>query len=152
MYADRRTRGSAYVAVLVGSAAGLGAVLDWATRAYPLAHTAVIAVATWAVLGGRSLEREAETIAGQLTADDVPSARRQITHLVGRDPTGLDADGLARACVESVAENSSDAVVAPLFWGAVAGLPGLLAYRAANTLDAMVGHRSGRYVRFGWAA
>jgi adenosylcobinamide-phosphate synthase len=130
----------------------LGALLDRATRAHPLTRTAVIAMATWVVLGGRSLEREAETVATQLAADDLPAARRRITHLVGRDPTDLDADALARACVESVAENTSDAVVAPLFWGAVAGLPGLLGYRAANTLDAMVGHRSPRYARFGWAA
>ena len=72
--------------------------------------------------------------------------------LCGRDPDRLDAAGLARATVESVAENTSDAVVAPLLWGAVVGLPGLLGYRAVNTLDAMIGHRSPRYQRFGWAA
>ena len=72
--------------------------------------------------------------------------------LCGRDPAELDATGLARAVVESVAENTSDAVVAPLLWGAVAGIPGLVAYRAVNTLDAMVGHRSARYLRFGWAS
>jgi len=75
-----------------------------------------------------------------------------VTHLVGRDPESLDADGIARATVESVAENTSDAIVAPLFWGAIAGVPGLLGYRAINTLDAMVGHRSPRYGNFGWAA
>ena len=74
------------------------------------------------------------------------------TSLVGRDPSALDEAGVARAVVESVAENTGDAVVAPLLWGAVAGLPGLAAYRAVNTLDAMVGHRSPRYRRFGWAA
>ena len=81
-----------------------------------------------------------------------PAARVQITHLVGRDPSALDEAGIARACVESVAENTSDAVVGPLFWGAVAGLPGLVGYRTINTLDAMIGHRSPRYLRFGWAA
>ena len=72
--------------------------------------------------------------------------------LCGRDPATLDGAGMARAVVESVAENTSDAVVAPLLWGAVAGIPGLVAYRAVNTLDAMVGYRSARYLRFGWAA
>ena len=100
---------------------------------------------------GRS-RQEAAILAGQLEAGDLAAARVQVTHLVGRDPSRLDADELARACVESVAENTSDAVVAPLLWGAVAGVPGLLAYRAANTLDAMVGHRSERYLWFGWAA
>jgi len=110
------------------------------------------AAVTWTVLGGRSLVREAEAVADHLGAEDLPAARRQVARLVGRDTTTLDASGVARAGVESVAENSSDAVVAPLLWGAVAGLPGLLGYRAVNTLDAMVGHRTARYERFGWAS
>ena len=80
------------------------------------------------------------------------AARARLPSLCGRDPEVLDAAGIARAGVESMAENTSDAVVAPLFWGAVAGVPGLLGYRAVNTLDAMVGYRSARYQRFGWAA
>ena len=110
------------------------------------------AVATWAVLGGRSLARESEAIASRLTAGDLAGARTRVSNLVSRDPEALDADGVARATLESVAENTSDAVVAPLFWGAVAGIPGLLAYRAINTLDAMVGYRNDRYGNFGWAA
>jgi adenosylcobinamide-phosphate synthase len=82
----------------------------------------------------------------------VAAARERLPSLCGRDPRALDSAGLARAAVESVAENTSDAVVAPLIWGAVAGVPGLLGYRAVNTLDAMVGYRSPRYRRFGWAA
>jgi adenosylcobinamide-phosphate synthase len=82
----------------------------------------------------------------------VTAARERLPHLCGRDQSALDADGLARAALESVAENTADAVVAPLVWGAVAGVPGLLGPRAVNTLDAMVGHRSARYTRFGWAA
>ena len=152
VYADRRLAGVVYVGVLVGGAAGLGAGLARISRDRPVVHALLTAAATWAVLGGRSLESEAETVARQLGAGDLPAAREQITHLVGRDPAGLDEGELARACVESVAENTSDAVVAPLLWGAIAGLPGLLGYRAANTLDAMVGHRSPRYQRFGWAA
>ncbi|MBZ5736550.1 cobalamin biosynthesis protein [Nocardioides mangrovi] len=147
LYADSRARGVAHTTLLVGGAVALGAVAE--RRLPPVLATAV---ATWAVLGGRSLEREASAVGAHLDGGDLPAARRRLTHLVGRDPSGLDADEVARAVVESVAENTSDAVVAPLLWGAVAGVPGLLGYRAANTLDAMVGHRSARYERFGWAS
>ena len=91
-------------------------------------------------------------MAQTLDAGDTRGARDRLPHLCGRDPSTLDSAELARATVESVAENTSDAVVAPLFWGALAGLPGLVGYRAVNTLDAMVGHRSDRYARFGTAA
>ena len=110
------------------------------------------ALATWAVLGGASLEREALAVSHLLASGHLPEARQRLTHLVGRDTRSLDEGEIARAVVESVAENTSDAVVAPLVLGALAGVPGLLAYRAANTLDAMVGHRSSRYVEFGWAS
>jgi adenosylcobinamide-phosphate synthase len=87
-----------------------------------------------------------------LETGDLTAARQRLTHLVGRDTSALDASAVARAVIESVAENTSDAVVAPLVWGAVAGVPGLLGYRAANTLDAMVGHRNPRHERYGWAS
>ncbi|MDA0638569.1 adenosylcobinamide-phosphate synthase CbiB, partial [Nonomuraea sp. MCN248] len=99
-----------------------------------------------------ALAREGARMASALESGDLRAARARLPHLCGRDPSELEAPELARATVESLAENTSDAVVAPLFWGAVAGVPGLLAYRAVNTLDAMVGHRSPRYERFGWAA
>ncbi|KRC88654.1 cobalamin biosynthesis protein CobD [Terrabacter sp. Root85] len=151
-YAVRRARGVAHVALLVGATAGLGVVAERSTRRSDVAHTLVTAAATWAVLGGRSLTREASTIDGQLRRGDLEAARVQVRHLVGRDTTRLDADEVARACIESLAENTSDAVVAPLLWGALLGVPGLLGYRAVNTLDAMVGHRNDRYREFGWAA
>jgi adenosylcobinamide-phosphate synthase len=91
-------------------------------------------------------------MAEEMDSGDLAAARDRLRHLCARDPAGLDAAGLARATVESIAENTSDAVVAPLLWGAVAGVPGLLAYRAVNTLDAMVGYRNARYGSFGWAA
>jgi adenosylcobinamide-phosphate synthase len=91
-------------------------------------------------------------IAGALERGDVEAARERLPHLCGRDPSALDAQQLARAVVESVAENTADAVVNALTWGALAGTPGLLAFRAVNTLDAMVGHRSPRLIRFGWAS
>jgi adenosylcobinamide-phosphate synthase len=113
---------------------------------------AAAALAVWAVTGARSLHHEAERAMVALARNDLPAARRVLPSLCGRDPAGLDATELTRAVIESVAENTSDAVVAPLLWGAVAGLPGLAAYRAVNTLDAMVGYRSSRYLRYGWAS
>ncbi|RSN70450.1 adenosylcobinamide-phosphate synthase CbiB, partial [Actinomadura sp. WAC 06369] len=112
----------------------------------------VTALATWAVLGGTSLGREGSVMADALERGDLEAARARLPHLCARDPEGLAADELVRATVESVAENTSDAAVAPLVWGAVAGVPGLFVYRAVNTLDAMVGYRNARYERFGWAA
>ncbi|WP_460862901.1 adenosylcobinamide-phosphate synthase CbiB, partial [Nocardiopsis coralliicola] len=110
---------------------------------------AATAGATWAVLGGAMLAREALRIADALDAGDLERARALLPGLCGRDPAGLDEKGIARATVESVAENTSDAAVGPLVWGALLGVPGLLGYRAVNTLDAMVGHRSPRHLRFG---
>jgi adenosylcobinamide-phosphate synthase len=112
----------------------------------------MLALVTWASLGGRSLSRAATRLAGQLEAGDLAGARATLPWLCGRDPEALDAPGLARAALESVAENTSDAVVGALFWGAVAGPGGAVAYRAANTLDAMVGRKDDRYREFGWAA
>lgn len=152
LYADSRPRGVVHTALLVGGSAGLGIALERATAHHPLLRTAVTALATWAVLGGRSLEREATAVLDRLSAGDLPGARERLRSLVGRDTSTLDASQVARAVVESVAENSSDAVVAPLVWGALAGTPGLLVHRATNTLDAMVGHRDLRYRRFGWAS
>nr|WP_197747357.1 cobalamin biosynthesis protein [Mycolicibacter hiberniae] len=150
-YRDSRAAGLGHVALLVGGAVGLGyAAQQWIR--IPWASTAATAAATWVVLGGRSLEREAEAVLDLLDAGDVESARVRVRSLVGRDTAALGPDEIARAVVESVAENTSDAVVASLFWGAGGGVAGLLAHRAANTLDAMVGHRNARYARFGWAA
>jgi adenosylcobinamide-phosphate synthase len=151
-YADRHGAGLVHTGVLVGAAIGLGAALERLVANRSLATVMTTAAATWAVLGGRSLSREAATVTGQLTGGKLIAARDQVRHLVGRDTAELSTEEVARATVQSVAENASDAIVAPLLWGAVAGLPGLLGYRAANTLDAMIGYRSVRYLRFGWAA
>jgi adenosylcobinamide-phosphate synthase len=152
LYTDTRTRGVAHAAILAGGAAALGVAAERAARRSPAARVAITAAATWMVLGGRSLEREATAVHARLAADDLPGARERLTHLVGRDTSRLGPGEIARAVVESVAENTSDAVVAPLLWGAIAGVPGLLGYRAANTLDAMVGHHNARYERYGWAS
>jgi adenosylcobinamide-phosphate synthase len=152
VYADSRLRGAAYAAGCVLAVAGPAAAAQQFTRGRPWARLAAAAAAVWTVTGRRSLTREAERMAAALQAGELDAARAILPSLCGRDPAGLDATELARATVESVAENTSDAVVAPLVWAALAGLPGVAGYRAVNTLDAMVGYRSPRYARFGWAA
>ncbi|MEU4316483.1 cobalamin biosynthesis protein [Nocardia sp. NPDC024068] len=144
-YADRRRAGLIHEVVLVGGVLGAGAILH-------RGGTVAVAAATWTALGGRSLARTGREMAGHLESGDLREARELLPSLCGRDPESLDADGLARAALESIAENTADAAVAPLVWGAVAGVPGLLGYRAINTLDAMIGYRNPRYGRFGWAA
>jgi adenosylcobinamide-phosphate synthase len=149
MWRDDRAAGAAYAALLIAAPTLLGLF----PRRLPAPWLAVATAAgTWAVLGSRTLPAEADAVAAHLRRGDLPAARRRLTHLVGRRTDALDEAEIARAVIESVAENTSDAVVAPLLWGALAGLPGLLAYRAVNTLDAMVGHHSPRYENFGWAA
>jgi adenosylcobinamide-phosphate synthase len=152
VWRDSRPAGAAYALALTSSAVGLGSALDRAGRRNPTARVLLTAAATWTVLGGTSLGHAAARMHRALARGDVATARAALPALAGRDPRALGESELARATVESVAENTSDAAVAPLFWGAVAGVPGLLGYRAVNTLDAMVGHRSPRHERFGWAA
>ena len=139
-YRDARDRGVLYAL----SGAGLG-----------LASGALVESTTVSVgmsAAGRMLRAEARAIARLLETGDLPGARAALPALVGRDPSALDRSGVAAAVVESVAENTVDAVVGPALWGAAAGAPGALGYRAVNTMDAMVGHRSARYEQFGWAS
>jgi adenosylcobinamide-phosphate synthase len=113
---------------------------------------AATAAATALAVAGHGLGRAALDVAAALDRGDLAGARAALPALVGRDPAALDEAAIARAVVESVAENTVDAVVAPACWAAVAGAPGALGYRAVNTLDAMVGHRSPRYLEYGWAS
>jgi adenosylcobinamide-phosphate synthase len=152
MWRPSRTAGAAYVVALVAPVVLGVALLDATVRRHRLSRLGLTTVVAWTVLGGRSLGREAHRIAAAVARGDLAEARRIAPALVGRDPSRLDGPELCRAALESVAENTADAVVAPLLWGAIAGPPGAVAYRAANTLDAMVGHRNDRYERFGWAA
>jgi adenosylcobinamide-phosphate synthase len=147
-YRDHRTAGVVHTGLLLTGLALLGA----AVSRRPRTTDPATAVATFVALGGTSLNRVGDQMAELLAAGDVDGARRLVPSLCGRDPAAQDAAGLTRATVESLAENTSDAQVAPLLWAAVAGVPGVLVYRGANTLDAMIGHRSPRYRRFGWAA
>jgi adenosylcobinamide-phosphate synthase len=152
LWSDSRTRGAGLLAACVVPVAVAGLAAQRLTRGHRAVTVAATALATWTVLGGASLGGAAVALGRELEAGDLDAARRMLPALCGRDPDQLDAAGLARAAIESVAENTSDAVVAPLLWGAAVGLPGLLGYRAVNTLDAMIGHHSPRYERFGWAA
>jgi adenosylcobinamide-phosphate synthase len=147
-----RLTGAGYALALVGTAAAGAGLVDARLRARPAARALLVGAVTWTALGGRSLGRVALELAAAVRAGDLEAARRLAPALAGRDPSGLDGPELCRAAVESVAENTADAVVGPLLWGALAGPAGVAGYRAANTLDAMVGHRSRRHRRFGWAA
>ncbi len=150
-YRDSRAAGALHVTILLGALALLGATVERGARRGP-ALAAATAAATWVTLGGTTLARTGNRMADLLAAGDVDGARLLLPSLCGRDPSALDADGLARAALESVAENTSDAHVAPVLWAAAGGVPGVLVYRGVNTLDAMIGNRSQRYARFGWAA
>src|SRR5262252_4170631 len=152
LWAASRARGALFALACAGPPAAAGWAAQRVAGARPLTGAVLAAAATWAVLGGASLAAEAAGISRALAAGDLDDARRRLPALCGRDPAGLPAAELARAAVESVAENTCDAVVAPLLRGAAAGVGGLFGYRAVNTLDAMVGHHTMRYERFGWAA
>jgi adenosylcobinamide-phosphate synthase len=152
VYADTRPRGASYAAACVLLAAAPAWAAHQLTRHRPWARLAATAATAWAVTGSASLAAEASRIAKALNDGDLESARAALPSLCGRDPSELTTGELARATIESVAENTSDGAVAPVVWGAVAGLPGLATYRAVNTLDSMVGYRSPRYQRFGWAS
>ncbi|WP_421121448.1 CobD/CbiB family cobalamin biosynthesis protein [Aquihabitans daechungensis] len=140
LWRDRREAGVAYTATGVA----LGAAAGWSIRS----TTASVAVCA----AGRELRSVARAIGHRCDADDLDGARALLPSLVGRDPSDLDHAGIAAAVIESLAENMVDAVVAPALWGAALGAVGAGAYRSVNTMDAMVGHRSERYERFGWSA
>jgi adenosylcobinamide-phosphate synthase len=145
LWAPSRLRGAAYVATLVPAAGLVGRLA--ARRG--LGSEAML---LWTTLGGRSLARHALRLADLVAAGELDAARRIAPTLMGRDPRDLDGPELCRGAVESVAENTADAVVGAVLWHGLLGPLGSGAYRAANTLDAMIGHRSAHYRRFGWAA
>ncbi len=147
VYADRRDAGAVYTMAGVCLGGGAGLVLQTL-----LGRRVAVAVATGLAVSGSMLDREALKVAALLASDDLPAARFALRALVGRSPAELDGPAITRAVIESVAENTVDAVTAPLLWAMAGGAPGVLAYRAINTMDAMVGHRDPRYRRFGWAS
>lgn len=147
----RRLAGVVTTLLVVSIAGGLACV---AQRLLPQGWPGVIigGVLAWPFVALRSMHAHVAAVVKPLQANDLPAARHAVSMIVGRDPTVLDAAGVARAAMESLAENTSDGIVAPLFWGAIAGLPGIVVYKAINTADSMIGHRTLRYAAFGWAA
>ncbi|MGK2309746.1 cobalamin biosynthesis protein [Cutibacterium sp. V970] len=152
MYSDSVARGGLFVTTCLAPLAAAGALIDRRTRRRPVLRIATTALATWAVVGSSSLAREGQAMVDHLATNDLAAARERLPHLCGRDPDVLDADEIARGAVESLAENTSDAAVASVWWGAIAGVPGLFVHRGANTLDAMIGHHNDRYEHFGKVA
>jgi adenosylcobinamide-phosphate synthase len=146
----RRALGIAFTAALVIVAGGIGLVIERWLAGFAWGWIAVLLVAA-IFLAARSLYDHVAAVAAALDSG-LDSARSAVARIVGRDPASLDEPRIARAAIESLAENFSDGVVAPVFWFAVLGLPGLFAYKAINTADSMIGHLNLRHEAFGWAA
>ncbi|KYG20854.1 cobalamin biosynthesis protein CobD [Bradyrhizobium sp. AT1] len=147
----RRAAGVAGASVVIAISVAVGWMLQVLLPTGWL-QIVLVGVLSWPLVALRSLHDHVAAVAAPLLAGDIAGAREAVSRIVGRDPTALDEAGIARAAIESLAENASDGIVAPVFWGAVFGLPGILGYKAINTLDSMIGHRSERHEAFGWAA
>ena len=147
----RRAAGIAAAAVVIALAGAVGWAVQSAIDA-GWARVVLVGIIAWPLVALRSLYDHVAAVAQPLKAGDLAAARLAVAKIVGRDPALLDEAGVARAAIESLAENASDGVVAPVFWGALFGLPGVLGYKAVNTLDSMIGHRTARHAQFGWAA
>jgi adenosylcobinamide-phosphate synthase len=147
----RKAAGLAALLAIIGVWGGAGFGLERALLAVPFGFLAVAVLAS-TLIAQRSLHRHVADVADALDYEGLAGGRRAVAHIVGRDPDALDEAGVARAAIESLAENFSDGVVAPVFWLALAGLGGGAAYKAINTADSMIGHRTPRHEQFGWAA
>ncbi|MFY8094590.1 MAG: adenosylcobinamide-phosphate synthase CbiB [Niveispirillum sp.] len=147
----RRLGGGITVLVLVGGSLAIGVPLQTFLLSLPFGWL-ILALLASSLLAQRSLYRFVKAVATGLRRGGLAGGRLAVAHIVGRDPDSLDEGGVARASIESLAENFSDGITAPAFWLAVGGLPGILAYKAINTADSMIGHRTPRHEAFGWAA
>src|SRR5262245_55919756 len=147
----RRVRGALAVALIVATAGAAGYGLQRGLSALPYGIVAAALCAS-SLIAQRSLHDHVARVATALERDSLTAARAAVAAIVGRDTAALDEGGVARAAVESLAENFSDGVVAPVFWMALAGLPGAAVYKAINTADSMIGHRTPRHRAFGCAA
>ncbi len=147
----RRCMGVCAALIVIGTTAGIGYIVQ---SLLPQGWMAAlcIGVLAWPLVAMRSMHDHVAAVAKPLMADDLKAAQHAVSMIVGRDPSTLESAGVARAALESLAENTSDGIIAPLFWGAIFGLPGIAAYKAINTLDSMIGHRTPRYNAFGWAS
>src|SRR5580693_2551107 len=147
----RRAAGIVAILLLLGIVGAIAFIVERELLRFPFGLIAVGVVAS-TLIAQRSLHRHVADVATALEQGGVIAGRTAVAKIVGRDTDALDAAGVARAAIESLAENFSDAVVAPVFWMAIAGLPGAALYKAINTADSMIGHRTPRYEAFGWAA
>jgi len=147
----RRLAGLLAALAVIGAAVGCGAAIQAAAPGDVLGAV-VSGVCAWPLIALRSMHTHVAAVARPLDSGELPAARAAVAMIVGRDTARLDAHGVARAALESLAENTSDGVVAPVFWGVAFGLPGIAAYKAINTLDSMIGHRTPRHAAFGWAS
>jgi adenosylcobinamide-phosphate synthase len=147
----RRITGAVSLAIIIAVAAAAGLIVERALLQLPLGIVLAALVAS-TLIAQRSLHAHVAAVATALERDGLAAGRVAVAKIVGRDPQALDEAGVARAAIESLAENFSDGIVAPVFWMALAGLPGAAAYKAINTADSMIGHRTARHEAFGWAA
>jgi adenosylcobinamide-phosphate synthase len=147
----RRLAGILAVAIALSVVGAITFVVQWQLLRQPFGIVPVAVLAS-ALIAQRSLHRYVANVASALERQDLDAGRKAVSHIVGRDTARLDRAGIARAAIESLAENFSDGIVAPVFWLVVAGLPGAALYKAINTADSMIGHRTPRYADFGWAA
>ena len=147
----RKTLGVITMMIVAGSAAAVGYAMQISAQQLPFGIVIVVLIATVG-LAQRSLYTHVRDVLRPLTRDDLPAAREAVSKIVGRDTTQLTPSGVSAAAVESLAESFNDGIVAPAFWLAIGGLPGLFAYKALNTADSLIGHREPRWRAFGWAA
>jgi adenosylcobinamide-phosphate synthase len=148
----RRAAGIASVALLVAISISAGLALEMAIRAVPFLGFVLAVLMVAALIAAGSLDQHVRAVASALRSDGLSGGRKNIAKIVGRDPDALNEAAICRAAIESLAENASDGVTAPVFWYFLGGLPGMVAYKAINTADSMIGHMSERYRAFGWAA
>jgi adenosylcobinamide-phosphate synthase len=147
----RRAAGILMLGIALGVVGAIAVVAQWQLLRLPFGIV-VLAVLASTMIAQRSLHRYVATVASALEIDDIEAGRAAVSHIVGRDTAGLDRAAIAGAAIESLAENFSDGIVAPVFWLVLAGLPGAALYKAINTADSMIGHHTPRFERFGWAA